>query len=97
MKIITIKTPIIGHVSTDNTANISLPILPTEFVNWYYSQSTVLAGLNPLLSQSVVNQTCSSSFECTHDYLIRINSFTSEATASELQTFEQSRTILGKI
>ncbi len=72
--------------------------MPTSFVNWYYNNgSDILASLNPLLSQTIVNQTCGSNFECIHDYLIRINSFTSAATASELQTFQQSRTTLGKI
>jgi hypothetical protein len=72
--------------------------MPTAFVNWYYnSASSLLTSLNPLLSQTIVNQTCGSNFECIHDYLIRINSFTSGATASELQTFQQSRTTLGKI
>jgi hypothetical protein len=85
-------------VSTDTTADISMPIMPTEFVNWYYtSASSTLTSLNPVLSPSVVNQTCSSNFECVHDYLIRINSFTSGATASELQTVQQSRVVLGKI
>jgi len=72
--------------------------MPTAFVNWYYNNaSSLLASLNPLLSQTIVNQTCGSNFECIHDYLIRINSFTSGATASELLTFQQSRTTLGKI
>jgi hypothetical protein len=72
--------------------------MPTEFVNWYYNNaSDLLTSLNPLLNQSIVNQTCGSSFECVHDYLIRINAFTSGATALGLQTFQQSRTTLGKV
>jgi hypothetical protein len=72
--------------------------MPTQFVNWYYNNASgILESLNPLLSQSIVNQTCGSNFECVHDYLIRINSFTSGATASGLQSFQQSKTILGKI
>ena len=72
--------------------------MPTAFVNWYYNNaSDILTTLNPLLSPTIVNQTCGSSFECVHDYLIRINSFTSAATASELQTLQQSKTTLGKI
>ncbi len=72
--------------------------MPTAFVNWYYNNaSSILTSLNPLLSPIIVNQTCGSNFECVHDYLIRINSFTSAATASELQTFQQSKITLGKI
>jgi hypothetical protein len=72
--------------------------MPTEFVNWYYTNaSDILTSLNPLLNENIVNQTCSSNFECTHDYLIRINSFTSGAAASELQSFEQSKVVLGNI
>jgi hypothetical protein len=71
--------------------------MPTELVNWYYNNaSSLLTSLNPFLSQTIVNQTCGSSFECIHDYLIRINSFTSAAASSELQTFQQSRTTFGK-
>jgi hypothetical protein len=92
------KILFLGKVPTDTTADISDPIMPTEFVNWYYnSASTLLASLNPLLSQTIVNQTCGSNFECVQDYLIGINSFTSAATASQLQIFQQSRTTFGKI
>jgi hypothetical protein len=72
--------------------------MPTELVNWYYTNaSDILTSLNPLLDPSIVNETCLSNFECTHDYIIRINSFTSVATASELQSFEQSKVVLGNI
>ncbi len=85
-------------MSTDTTANISMPIYPLEFVRWYYNNaSNIIASLNPLLNQSIVNQTCGSSSECVHDYLIRINSFTSVATASELQVVQQSKNTFGKI
>ena len=89
---------LLGKVSTDTTSDISNPIMPTAFVNWYYNNASgLLATLNPLLSQSVVNQTCGSNFECVHDYLIRINSFTAGAAAAQLQEFEQARTTLGKV
>jgi hypothetical protein len=75
-----------------------MPIMPTTFVQWYYNNaSTILASLNPSLSQASVNETCSAHFECVHDYLLRINSFTSKATASALDMFQQSRLILGSI
>lgn len=70
--------------------------MPITLVTSYYAnQSSILTGLNQLLSQTVVNQTCQGNFECIHDYLIRINSFSSAATATQLQTNEQSRTTLG--
>lgn len=92
------KTSILGKVTTDTTSDITNPILPMSFVNWYYvNASDTLTGLNPLLSQTVVNRTCPTRFECIHDYLIRINSFTSRATSSNLDTFQNSITTLGKI
>jgi hypothetical protein len=85
-------------VSTDTTVDITMPIYPLDFVKWYYNNASgIIASLNPLLSQSSVNQICGSNFECVHDYLIRINSFTSGSTASELQVVQQSKNILGKI
>jgi len=71
--------------------------MPTEFVQWYYNNaSDILAQLNPLLSQTVVNQTCNGNFECIHDYLIRINKFTSSATASLMDSAQASKLTLGK-
>lgn len=97
-KTLTMTNIFLGKVPYDTTPDNNTPIMPTNFVKWYYNNaSEILANLNPLLSQSVVNQTCSGNFECIHDYLIRINSFTSGATASGLQTFQEWRTTLGKI
>ncbi|CAF4701271.1 unnamed protein product [Rotaria sp. Silwood2] len=73
-------------------------IMPRTLVEWYYKNaSDFLTNLNPRLNQRIVNQTCHDNFECIHDYLIRMNSFTSEATASGLQLVQESRTALGKI
>jgi hypothetical protein len=92
------KIILLGEISSDTIPDNMNPIMPTELINWYYNTASgILTSLNPLLSQSVVNQTCSTNLECIHDYIIRINSFTSGAAASELQTFQQSRNILGKI
>ncbi|CAF4737625.1 unnamed protein product, partial [Rotaria sp. Silwood2] len=72
--------------------------MPRSLVEWYYNNaSNFLTNLNPRLNQSIVNQTCHDNFECIHDYLIRINSFTSEATASGLQLAQESRTALAEI
>jgi hypothetical protein len=86
-----------GKVPTDTTPDISNPILPTTLINWYNSNSATLTRLNPKLSPTYVNQICSTSIECQHDYIIRINPITSAATASSINTLLQSRVILGKI
>jgi hypothetical protein len=92
------ETRISGKVATDTTSNIANPIMPISFVNWYYNNASVtVASLNSLLNQSIVNQICQNSWDCVHDYLIRVNSFTSQATSLGLQTFEQSRNVLGKV
>ncbi|CAF4888865.1 unnamed protein product, partial [Rotaria sp. Silwood1] len=44
-----------------------------------------------------MHQTCHDYFECIHDFLIRINSFTSEATALGLELIEESRIVLAEI
>lgn len=93
-----IKWFVSGRVPGDSTTNITVPIKPTELYNWYYQNgSPILASLNPALNVANVNETCNSSFECVHDYLIRINKFTSGAVASGLESFEQSRTTLGTV
>ncbi len=87
-----------GKVPSDTTPDITNPILPSELVNWYYyDSSSTLAGLNPSLSQTIVNQTCQTSFECLHDYIIRVNGMSSVATSSLLTSYQQSRIILGKV
>ena len=92
------RSTLLGKVANDTTPDNSTPIMPTAFVNWYYNNASgLLATLNPLLSQTMVNQTCGSNFECVHDYLIRINAFTSGATGLRLQELEQARTTLGKV
>ena len=74
------------------------PIMPSGIVNWYYNNvSSILTSLNSRLSQTQVNQTCSSSIECVHDYIIRVNPIASGATASLLNSYREARTILGKI
>ncbi|CAF2923310.1 unnamed protein product [Rotaria sp. Silwood2] len=74
------------------------PIMPRSLVEWYYKNaSNFLTSLNSRLNQSIVNQTCQDNFECIHDYLIRINSFTSEATASGVRLIKESRTALAEI
>jgi hypothetical protein len=70
--------------------------LPDDLITWYYSISSVLAALNPRLNQTTVNATCSGQFECLHDYIVRLNPITSGATAVSVNTFTQSRAILGK-
>ena len=87
-----------GSAPGDRTPELSRPISPTEFYKWYYnSGSTTLTNLNPRLNQTVVNETCGSSFECVHDYLIRINVFTSQSTTSGLQNFQQLRATLSTV
>ncbi|CAF3955011.1 unnamed protein product, partial [Adineta steineri] len=84
-------------VPSDTTADITRPIMPSAFVNWYYvNASNTLANLNPRLSQTIVNGTCSSNFECIHDYLIEINPISSSATALLLNSNSYSRTILAE-
>lgn len=89
-----------GRVPYDNTPKRPIrPLQPRTLVDWYYNNkdaSNVLPGLNPLLQQANVNQTCQGNFECIHDYLIRINTFTSETTASKLESVHQSRNELSK-
>ncbi|CAF1580921.1 unnamed protein product, partial [Adineta ricciae] len=81
----------------DTTANITNPILPSTLVNWYYNNaSSVLTTLNSRLNQSQVNQTCSSNFECVHDYIVRINPITSGATALLLDSYRDSRAIFAE-
>ncbi|CAF4449644.1 unnamed protein product, partial [Adineta steineri] len=58
--------------------------------------SNTLANLKPRLSQTIVNGTCSSNFECIHDYLIEINPISSGATALLLNSNSYSRTILAE-
>ncbi len=71
--------------------------MPVALVNWYYNgASTILSGLNSLLNQTLVNQTCSSNFDCIHDYIIRINPVSSSATAQSTNLLQQSRSVLGK-
>ncbi|CAF4768318.1 unnamed protein product, partial [Rotaria sp. Silwood2] len=72
--------------------------MPRSLVEWYYKNASYfLTSLNPRLNQSIVNQTCQHNFECIHDYLIRINSFTSQATASGVRLIKESRTALAEI
>lgn len=87
-----------GRVPGDTTPNITRPIMPTQIFNWYNgSGSTLLTSLNPDLSPANVNTVCNSSFECVHDYLIRINRLTSGAVVNGLQVFEQAQIILGTV
>ncbi|CAF3404455.1 unnamed protein product [Rotaria sp. Silwood1] len=84
-------------VPSDTTPIMTNPIMPSYLVYTYYNESAdTLASLNPRLSQSMIDQTCSTNFECRHDYIIRINPITSAATASSLNSFQQSRTILAE-
>ncbi|CAF3508982.1 unnamed protein product [Rotaria socialis] len=87
------------RVSNDTTPiSTFTPIMPRSLVEWYYtSASSYLESLNPFLSQTVVNRTCHGNYECEHDYLIRINSFTSEATASGLESIHDARISLREI
>ncbi|UJR30967.1 hypothetical protein I4U23_018479 [Adineta vaga] len=84
-------------LSDDGDQDDRIPIMPRNFVNWYYNNaSDFLAILNPSLSKTMVEQICSGRFECVHDYLIRINSFTSQETDSIIQSTENSRNILAE-
>ncbi len=86
-----------GKVPNDTTPDMLNPIMPINFVDWYNTNSSgTLTGLNPKLSPSIVSATCSNNFECTHDYIIRINAVTSGATLSTLNSVQQSRLVLGK-
>ncbi|UJR30966.1 hypothetical protein I4U23_018478 [Adineta vaga] len=86
------------RVYGDNTPDISTPIMPRRFVDWYYGGASImLADANPLLNETIVNQTCSTHFECIHDYLIRTNSFTSKTTALALTNLEESRRIFAEM
>ncbi|CAM4875530.1 unnamed protein product [Rotaria socialis] len=79
----------------DLTPNITQPIMPSYLVNIFYNQNeNTLASLNPLLSTTQLNTTCADSFECRHDYIIRINPVASAATASGLNSFQQSAAVL---
>ena len=72
--------------------------MPTSFLKWYYNNASVTLGkLNPFLNQSVVNDTCKSSFECIHDYLIQINPVSSKITAIGLENLALSKTLLSKV
>ncbi|CAF4415936.1 unnamed protein product, partial [Rotaria sp. Silwood2] len=85
-------------VPNDTTPNMINPIMPSNLVYMYYNAiADTLASLNPLLNQSLIDEICSENFECRHDYIIRINPITSGATASTLNLFQQSRTILAEI
>lgn len=86
-----------GRVPGDTTPELSRPIQPTRFVDWYKNESTSLTSLNPRLNLNIVQQVCNSNDECIHDYVIRINEFTSGSTASGLLNFQESRTTLGTI
>ncbi|CAF4579536.1 unnamed protein product, partial [Rotaria sp. Silwood2] len=85
-------------VRSDITSDNRKPIMPRSLVEWYYKNaSNFLTNLNPRLNPSIVNQTCQDNFECIHDYLIRMNSFTSQATASGVRLIKESRTALAEI
>ncbi|CAF1151504.1 unnamed protein product [Rotaria sp. Silwood1] len=85
-------------VPSDTTSDNRIPIMPRSLVEWYYKNaSNLLTSLNPSLNQIVVNRTCHDNFECIHDYLIRINSFTSEVTALGLELIQESRIVLAEI
>ncbi|CAF3894012.1 unnamed protein product [Adineta steineri] len=79
--------------TTDTTPDINRPIMPTKLYNWYRSnESSVFSSLYPQMNETL-DETCSNNFECIHDYLIRVNSFTSKATASGLKLIQESRII----
>ncbi|UJR15672.1 hypothetical protein I4U23_002606 [Adineta vaga] len=85
------------RVSSDTTANITKPIMPSTLVDWYYnSASSILTSLNSRLNQSQVNQTCSSSIECVQDYIVRVNPIASGATALLLNSYREARTLLAE-
>ena len=85
----------LGRVNNSAPADISNPLLPTSLVQWYYNTgSATLQSLNPLLSPANVNTTCSGQFECTHDFILRINPTTSQATSNSLDSFRDSRVAL---
>ena len=89
---------LLGKVSGDITPNITRPIMPSNLVYVFYNESeNILAGLNPLLAPSRINDTCSTNFECRHDYIIQINEVSGNVTASSLNLFQESKTTLGKI
>ena len=89
---------ILGRVRGDSTPDIDRPIKPGAFVDWYYNAGfRLLADASPALTQTIVNQTCSTHFECVHDYLIVVNTFRSEATALALDQLVESRVVIGKI
>ncbi|CAF3944032.1 unnamed protein product, partial [Rotaria magnacalcarata] len=87
------------RVSNDTTPISTFnPIMPRSLVEWYNTSApSFLESLNPFLSQTVVNRICHGNYECVHDYLIRMNSFTSEATASGLELIRDSRISLHEI
>ncbi|CAF3697466.1 unnamed protein product [Rotaria sordida] len=85
-------------LSTDTTPNMANPIMPSYLVYTYYNQyANTLASLNSLLNQSEIDRTCSTNFECRHDYIIRINPISSGITASSLNSFQQIGIILAEI
>ncbi len=82
----------------DTTVDIVRPIMPLSLIDWYNNGSwSELTNLNPSLSQSSLNQICSTDYECRHDYIIRINRVSSSATGALSNSSQQSRVILGKI
>jgi hypothetical protein len=64
-------------------------------LSWYNVNWPILTGLNPSLSPTILDETCSTNYECSHDYIIRINPVTSSQTAAISTSSEQSRTLLG--
>jgi len=73
-------------------------IIPSDLLSWYYqgNNSVTLSALNPLLSQTNVNQTCSSNSECVHDYVIRVNPITSGSTKSLSNELDKSISVLSE-
>ena len=87
----------VGRVPGDTTSEIANPIMPSTLVSWYRANgSGILGAMNPVLSQSQVNGICSNSFECEHDYIIRVNRMTSAATASAISSFQEKNVAFGK-
>ncbi|CAF1679718.1 unnamed protein product, partial [Adineta ricciae] len=79
-------------VSDDATSDDKRPLMPQDFVAWYNnSPSEFLTTLSSAMSKNLVDQTCSGKFECIHDYLIRVNSFTSKGSTSTLESTQSFR------
>lgn len=85
-----------GRLDNDNSSAAIVPILPYEMVRWYYNNSAVLEALNPSLSQTILNRTCPDHFECIHDYIVRVNPFTSGSTALALDSIQVEVAVLGR-